>query len=136
MNTRRFRLVLGSMLVLVACISTAIGQNVTGSITGQVTDPTGAVVPGAQVTAHNLDTGIDTSTTTNPTGLYQIEFLPIGHYQVIVKRDGFTTETLPAFVLEVLQTANFNVKLTVGSSSTTVSRFGRRAHPEHHRPHV
>ncbi len=121
MNIKLPRLVLGTLLALVACISTALGQTVTGSITGQVTDPTGAVVAGAQVTAHNLDTGVDTSTTTNPTGLYRIEFLPIGHYQVVISANGFTTATLPAFVLEVLQTANFNVKLAVGSSSTTVN---------------
>jgi len=99
----------------------ALGQSVNGSITGEVTDPSGAVVTGAHVMAHNLDTGVDTPTTTNSTGLYHIEFLPIGHYQVTVQANGFDTETLPPFTLEVLQTANFNIKLTVGSSSTTVS---------------
>ena len=121
MKNQFLRLVFGCMFALVACISIAHGQTVTGSITGQVTDPTGAVVSDAQVVAHNLDTGVDTPTTTNATGLFRIEFLPIGHYQVSVTANGFTTETLPAFVLEVLQTANFNVKLAVGSSSTTVN---------------
>lgn len=115
------RLIFGCMFAAAACISISLGQTVTGSITGQVTDPTGAVVSSAQVTAHNLDTGVDTPTATNATGLFRIEFLPIGHYQVTVTANGFTTETLPAFVLEVLQTANFNVKLAVGSSSTTVN---------------
>jgi hypothetical protein len=90
-------------------------------VAGQVTDPTGAVVSGAHVVAHNLDTGVDTSTTTNPAGLYRIDYLPIGNYQLIVTANGFNTETLPGFSLEVLQTANFNIKLKVGSSSTTVS---------------
>jgi len=121
MKIKSLRLVLGCAIVMMACISIALGQTVTGSITGQVTDPTGAVVSGAQVAAHNLDTGVDTSTTANSTGLFRIEFLPIGNYQVVVKANGFNAETLPPFVLEVLQTANFNVKLTVGSSSTTVS---------------
>jgi hypothetical protein len=104
-----------------ACVSIAPGQSVTGSVTGQVTDPTGAVVSGAHVAVHNLDTGVDTSTTTNPDGLYRIDYLPIGNYQLIVTTNGFNTETLPGFSLEVLQTANFNIKLKVGSSSTTVS---------------
>ncbi len=121
MKTRVLRLVFGCALAMVACVSMALGQTVTGSITGQVTDPTGAVISSAQVVAHNLDTGVDTLTTANATGLFRIEFLPIGHYQVVVKANGFNTETLPAFVLEVLQTANFNVKLAVGSSSTTVN---------------
>jgi len=106
---------------MLACISIALGQTVTGSVTGEVTDPSGAVVPGAQVVAHNLDTGVDTSSTTNSTGLFRIEFLPIGHYQVSVQASGFETATIPAFNLEVLQTANFNVKLTVGSSAVTVN---------------
>jgi hypothetical protein len=47
-----------------------------------------------------------------------------------------STETLPPFSLEVLQTANFNIKLTVGSSSDHRERLGRRADPQHHRPHL
>ena len=121
MKTRLLRLIFGCAIAMIACIPMALGQSVNGSITGEVTDPTGAVVSGAHVVAHNLDTGVDTSTTTNSTGLYHIDFLPIGHYQLSVQANGFNTETLPPFALEVLQTANFNVKLTVGSSSTTVS---------------
>jgi hypothetical protein len=121
MKTKLMRLVFGCTLALLACVSMTFGQTVTGAITGEVKDPTGAVVSGAQVVAHNLDTGVDTSTITNAVGFYRIEFLPIGHYQVKVGASGFTTATLPSFTLEVLQTANFNVTLTVGSSSTTVN---------------
>ena len=96
-------------------------QTVTGSIAGFVTDKTDAVVPGATVTAHDLDTGVDTPTTTNGSGLYRIEFLPIGHYQVFVDASGFNKATLPSFSLEALQTAKFNVKLEIGSSATTVN---------------
>ncbi|HEY1805639.1 MAG TPA: TonB-dependent receptor [Terracidiphilus sp.] len=120
MNTRLLRLVLGSALALIACVPFALGQNVTGSITGQVTDPSGAVIAGAHVTAHNLDTGVDTSTNSNPAGLYNIQFLPIGNYQITVQANGFSSESLAPFSLEVLQTANFNVVLKVGSSTTTV----------------
>src|SRR5271163_1918480 len=110
----------GCMFSMGLCISVAMAQSVTGSITGEVTDPSGAVVPGAQVVAHNLDTGVDSPATTNAVGLYRIEFLPIGHYQVTVRMTGFETRTLPPFSLEAQQTANFNVKLRVGSSATTV----------------
>jgi hypothetical protein len=121
MKTRLLRLVFGCAFTMTACISFALGQSVSGSVTGQVTDPTGAVVSGAHVVAHDLDTGVDTPTTTNPAGLYRIDNLPIGNYQLIVTASGFNKETLPSFALEVLQTANFNIKLTVGSSSATVS---------------
>jgi hypothetical protein len=97
-----------------------MGQSVNGSITGGVTDPSGAAVAGAHVVAHALDTGTDSSTTTNATGIYNIDFLPIGRYQVSVQAAGFNTETLPAFSLEARQTVQFNIKLSVGSSSTTV----------------
>jgi hypothetical protein len=95
-------------------------QTVTGNITGTVTDPSGAVVAGAHVVAHNLSTGVDSPTTTNATGFYRIEFLPIGRYTVTIEANGFSTGTVQEFQLEVLQTANFNVNLAVGGSSTTV----------------
>ena len=121
MKTNFLRFAFGCTVLMLMCISIATGQTVTGSITGEVTDSSGAVVPDAVVSAHNLDTGVETPTTTNSTGVFHIDFLPIGHYQVTVDKAGFNTETLQPFVLEVLQTANFNVKLTVGSSATTVS---------------
>jgi hypothetical protein len=102
----------------------ANAQKVTGSITGFVTDKSGAVVPGAQITAHDIDTGVDTSTTSNGDGLYRIDSLPIGQYQVMVEAKGFGSQTLPPFTLEVLQTATFNIKLEVGSSATTVNVSG------------
>ncbi len=107
-------------LVLWMCIPIAIAQTVTGSITGEVSDQTGAVISGAHVVVHNLDTGVDTATIANALGVYHVEFLPIGHYQVKIQAAGFTTATLPSFTLEVLQTATFNVKLAVGNSSTTI----------------
>ena len=103
------------------CVPIAPAQTVTGSITGEVTDPSGAVIPNAQVVARNLDTGVDSSTTTNSTGFYRLQFLPIGHYQVTVQASGFDKEALPPFALEVLQTATFNVKLAIGASATTVN---------------
>ena len=119
------RIVLGCVCAMMLSASFAIGQSVTGSITGVVTDPSGAVVSGATVTAHSLDTNVDTPTTTNATGVYHIDFLPIGRYNVKVNAAGFSSSTVPAFSLEALQTVSFNVKLTVqgSSSSMEVSAF-------------
>lgn len=121
MKTHLFRLFAGCTLALLACIPLAMSQTVTGSITGQVTDPSGAVVPNARVVAHDLDTNVDTSATTNGEGLYRIDFLPIGHYQVSVEASGFEKAVLPPFTLEVLQTASQSVRLVVGSTSATVN---------------
>ncbi|HTJ29881.1 MAG TPA: carboxypeptidase regulatory-like domain-containing protein [Acidobacteriaceae bacterium] len=120
MMKRWMQAVLALVAVLGLCLPVTHAQTVTGAVTGTVTDPSGAVVAGAKVTAHNLDTGVDTATATNATGFYRIEFLPIGRYEVTIGAAGFTTQKIPAFKLEVLQTANFNVKLTVGGSATTV----------------
>jgi hypothetical protein len=103
------------------CTQTLLAQTVTGTITGVITDPSGAVVGGASVVAHNTATGVDSTVTTNSAGLYRVQFLPIGRYEVTVDAKGFDKETIPAFQLEVLQTVTFNVKLTVGGSSTVVN---------------
>ena len=120
MKKNLIQITLAVMFAVLMCIPAAMAQTVTGSIAGTVTDPSGAVVPGAQVVAHNLSTGVDTPTTANATGFYRIEFLPIGRYQVTISANGFNTDTIPPFDLEVLQTATFNVALAVGSSATTV----------------
>ncbi|MGA2537432.1 MAG: carboxypeptidase-like regulatory domain-containing protein, partial [Terracidiphilus sp.] len=121
MKIRLAQLAFGCALALSACIPVAFGQSVNGSITGEVTDPSGAFVPGAHVTAHALETGVESATTSNSSGVYHLDFLPIGQYQVTVQANGFDTETLPPFSLEARQVATFNIKLTVGSSSTTVN---------------
>ena len=121
MKTNLLRIVLACTLTLFACLPQSFAQTVTGSITGEVADPSGAVVAGAHVTAHALATGIDTATTTNADGQYRIEFLPIGRYKVTVEAAGFETASVPEFSLEVRQTANFNVQLQVGSANTSVN---------------
>ncbi len=103
------------------CAPALLAQTVTGTITGVVTDASGAVINGASVVARNTETGVGSIVTTNSTGLYRIQFLPIGRYEVTVEAKGFNKETIPAFQLEVLQTATFNVKLRVGTSSEVVT---------------
>ena len=102
------------------CVPAILAQTVTGSITGEVTDTSGAVIPNARVIAQNTATGVKTETLTNGSGAYTIRFLPIGQYQVTVQANGFATQTLPAFSLEIAQTAKFNVQLNAGSVATTV----------------
>ena len=121
MKTNFLRTIFGIVFVLLMCVSVTQAQSVTGAVTGTVTDPSDAAVVGAHVVVHNLDTGVDSPTKTNSTGFYRVEFLPIGRYQVTVDAQGFGTQTVPPFQLETLQTANFNVKLTVGGGSSTVS---------------
>jgi Carboxypeptidase regulatory-like domain len=120
MKNRFPRVILGCACAVLLSASLATGQSVTGSITGVVSDPSNAVVANATVTAHNLSTNVDTSATTNASGLYHIDFLPIGKYEVNVTAAGFSKQTIPAFSLEALQTVSFNVSLTVQGSSSSV----------------
>jgi len=95
-----------------------LGQTVTGAITGVVTDPSGAVVVGASVTAENTATAVKTPTQTNGSGVYTIRFLPIGTYTVTIEAKGFNTQKVNAFTLEIDQTAKINISLEIASSTS------------------
>jgi Carboxypeptidase regulatory-like domain/TonB-dependent Receptor Plug Domain len=112
------RCFVGCALASFVCLPRIQAQTVTGSITGEVTDPTGAVVPKAQVTAENLDTGVRTQAQTNDSGVYTLRFLPIGHYTVVVDAKGFSSQTVPSFALEINQTVSLNERLAVGTTSS------------------
>jgi len=120
MNKNFLSVIFGCIVAVLVCGDVTLAQTVTGAISGTVTDNSGAVIAGARVVAHNLGTAVDTTTTTNNSGFYRIEFLPIGKYQVTIEAQGFNTTNIPTFDLEVLQTATFNAKLAVGGASTTV----------------
>ena len=108
-------------------VSSALGQTVTGSITGVVTDPSGAVVVGATVTAANTATGVQTTAQTNGVGNYTIRFLPIGVYTLTVEANGFAQQKIDAITLEIDQTAKINIGLKIGTSQSTV--VTATAHP-------
>src|SRR5215469_4947366 len=93
----------------------------TGTITGTVTDPTGAVVPGVKITAINLATGIERSVVTNPSGSYLIPALQIGQYQVKAAHPGFKTVTHQDVGLDVDTSVAVNFALEVGSAEQSVT---------------
>ncbi|WP_260734819.1 TonB-dependent receptor [Tunturiibacter lichenicola] len=118
MRTRFFHYLAGCLLAASVRVPVMMAQTITGSISGEVTDPTGAVVPNAKVTAENVDTGVKTQVTTNAAGVYSIRFLPIGHYKVLVEAQGFSSEAVPPFTLEINQTVKLNESLSVGATTT------------------
>lgn len=95
-------------------------QTITGTITGTVTDPSGAVIAGAKVTATNVLTGVITPTVTNDSGVYSLRFLQIGQYKVGVTAAGFAPQTTSVFTLEVSQEARINVSLKLGGTNSSV----------------
>jgi len=119
MRGSRFPLYLaGCCLVIVLCLCLATGQTVTGAVTGVVTDPSGAVVSGAKVTAENTATSVKTTAKTNEAGVYTIRFLPIGSYTVTIEATGFATQKILPFALEIDQTAKINATLKIGAVTT------------------
>src|SRR5712671_4363319 len=78
-------------LAVPACFGQASAIN--GQIEGTVTDPTGAVVPGAAVTIENVNTGFKRELKTDSSGFFRFTVLPLGTYDVRVSTSGFSAET-------------------------------------------
>jgi hypothetical protein len=91
----------------------------TGDITGTVTDPSGAVVPNAQVMLKNLDAGTTQTRNTNAQGVYRFPLLSPGSYSVSVSATGFQTAQRTV-ALSVGQAVTANVQLELGATSQTV----------------
>lgn len=94
-----------------------------GRVNGTVTDPTGAVLPNATVTLHNVDTGIDHTVTSNGQGTYQFNAVPAGNYVETVTTSGFGTYK-QSLVVTVGVAATVDVKLVTASASTVVEVQG------------
>ena len=100
---------------------TAFGQASTGTITGTVTDPAGAVVAGAPVEAKNVETGLVYPAATTNTGNYTISQLPVGSYEVRVKVAGFKTYSHTNLQLSAATILREDVTLQVGAASEAVT---------------
>jgi hypothetical protein len=92
-----------------------------GTLNGTVQDQTGAVVPGATVTATNIATGVATKTTTTSAGAYTLPYLPYGTYTIKATASGFETSTRSNIILRVAQTLTVNMMLTVGQVTQQVT---------------
>ena len=112
---------LRSALLLVSLTSISFGQNGLSRISGSITDPSGAVIAAAQVTARNEATGIVYTQKTTDAGLYSFPSLPLGPYSVTVEATGFKKYSKSGNVLEVGTPLTVNVALEVGASTDTVS---------------
>jgi hypothetical protein len=107
------------LLILLLCAAPALAQSSLGDIAGTVFDPTGAVVPGAQIALKNTDTGV-TMNTSSKDGSYRFQAVPPGHYQISVTTAGFTTKTVTKLSLELDGHLTQDVTLSVGSAGESV----------------
>jgi hypothetical protein len=109
-----------SAFMTILCGITVCAQMVTSNLQGTVTDPSGAVVAGSSVTAANLETGLQRTTTTNSEGFYRFNLLPRGEYEVRAAKSGFNNGTLKT-VLTVGDTITANVVLRVSGQAEQVN---------------
>ncbi len=113
-----------SMAVLVVCAGciavSSRGQNITGSIVGQVSDASGSAVPGASVTVRNEGTGAAVEAVVDQSGSYSVPNLFAGVYSITVRKPGFETVDLRNIQLLASQTVRQDVTLRVGEVRQTV----------------
>src|SRR6516165_5582869 len=121
-KTRGFRLFLAMLSILLGWVTMAQAQ-VTGTIKGQITDPSGAAVSSANVTITNTETDISRVTTSDAAGNYLVLALPVGNYKIKAAKAGFQESTRSGIELNVGQEVSVDVRLQVNTvqASVTVS---------------
>jgi hypothetical protein len=101
-------------------VFTAWAQSDRGTITGTVTDATGAVLVGVSLTASDLATSLTSKTTSGPSGTYAIPLLPAGTYRVTSEINGFKTHIRDNVAVQVNQTTRLDIVMEVGEVSQTI----------------
>lgn len=121
MRARLLRLLVCASAIGLSVAATAAAQTTTGVILGSVSDPDGAMLPGASVAAINIGTSARSDTVTDTRGAYVIPNLLPGRYRVEVSLQGFKQFVRDGLTLEVQQQARIDVTLQVGIVNETVT---------------
>ena len=108
-------------VLLCLCAFTAFAQSDRGTITGTVTDATGASVANATVEAKQLETGALFPTATTNSGDYTISSLPVGSYEVDITATGFKKFVRSGLTVQVAQTMKIDAQLQIGAASESVT---------------
>src|SRR5436305_11671526 len=111
-------------LAFVACPLSMWAQRTTSSISGTVSDHTGASVPGAQIRATAASTGSVFNAASNAEGFYVITQLPPDTYALRVEKEGFQVHVQQDVLLQVNRPVTVNVTMQVGSANQTVTVLG------------
>lgn len=118
-------LLIMAALALAVCVAPA--QEVSAGITGRVTDPSGAAVTAAGVTARDVDRGTVWPTQTNAEGIYAFPRIPVGTYDLKVEAAGFRSAVRSGVALEINQRARIDLQLELGTVAETVEVTGAAA---------
>ena len=117
--SKSWRFVLG-LLAMLAVHQLSNAQEFRGAILGRITDPSGAVVPGAVVTVTNEETNVAVETRSNQDGNYNVPFLLSGRYKVGAAAPGFRTTVQPGVIVQVNDRIALNLTLQLGAISESV----------------
>jgi hypothetical protein len=109
------------LLLALALPGALVAQQYSGTITGTVTDPAGAAVPGANVTAINVGTNATYDSTTSEQGTFTFAQLPVGTYDIHVKTSSFKEFVSKSVEVHTSSVAEVAAQLTVGSASETIT---------------
>ncbi len=109
---------------LLAFAAPAFGQQTSGNINGRVLDEQGAAIPGASVTATNTATGFVRTDVSDAEGVYRLNALPVGTYDVIAELQGFTRVEQKGLIVNVAQTTDVDFAMKVASIAETVTVTG------------
>jgi hypothetical protein len=119
--TKRLLAVVALPVIACFCIATPGMAQLRGSITGTITDSTGAAVPGVDVQVRNLSTGLLSTTASNRTGNYGVSALPVGTYQVTFSKTGFETQIHSTILVQSNRTSTVSGVLRPGAVTTRVT---------------
>ena len=117
---RTFNVLLCALLILIVGCAAAWAQGATAQISGTVTDASGAVLPGVEITATQTETGVTRNTISRETGFYVLPNLAVGPYKLEASLAGFRSFVQSGIVLQVNSNPAINVALQVGQVSETI----------------
>ncbi|MBI3697288.1 MAG: TonB-dependent receptor [Acidobacteria bacterium] len=109
-----------SLALVLAAAHPLLAQEVSAGITGRVTDPSGAAIVAAKVTAKDVDRGTVWPTDTNAEGVYAFPRIPAGTYELRVEAPGFRPAVRPGIRLEINQRARLDVQMELGTVTETL----------------
>src|ERR1035437_10037794 len=117
-----------AVLLITALLPFPVAAQTTfGSVTGMVTDPSGAVIPAAIVIVTNEGTGLERHANTSDSGVFNVPNLNVGPYRVRVEAAGFQPQERTGLVLNANQVINVNIEMAVAAATATAEVVGSAA---------
>src|SRR5437868_5175980 len=114
-----FRVCVATLLLMLSAMA-LFGQSERGTITGTISDPTGALIPGAKVSVTATATNTRQDYVTNESGDYTASSLAVGQYDIRVEKEGFRPAELKGITVNAATSVRANASLEVGTSTTAV----------------